>query len=396
MDELPGDLATDEKLRLIQQAADVAAEGIVITDTSLPDNPIIYANKGFERLTGYSREYIFGKNCRFLQGEETDPRAVETIRQGLRTEEGCTVELVNYRKNGEKFWNRLSITPLRDASGRVTHYVGVQSDITELKTTQDKLEEANRELRKFHTDMTEELQRAQQVQQYLLPDHLPVSDVLKIACKFDPLADIGGDFYDVVHLPDGKYGMLVADVTGHGVPAALLCFMSLTTFRSASRNNLSTAAVLNHTNEMLLDAMPEGTFVTMFYAIYDPVNHELIYTQAGHPAGMLIRQQEEAIFPLATHGRPIGLFNQHMVNLEEKRLQLSAGDKVLLYTDAITEAGGIDGALLDVEHLGTYLENHIHTPIDQLIESLYTYGLEFSHVNDYSDDVTLIGLEVLA
>jgi len=91
--------------------------------------------------------------------------------------------------------------------------VGVQSDITELKNTKDKLEQANLELRKYHTEMTEELQQAKRVQEYLLPHHLPVSDALKISFKFDPLADIGGDFYDVVQLPDEKYGILVADVT---------------------------------------------------------------------------------------------------------------------------------------------------------------------------------------
>ena len=395
MDKLPKELAADEKLSLIEKAADVVAEGIVITDTSLPDNPIIYANKGFARLTGYSQEYIFGKNCRFLQGEDTDPQAVEQIREGLRTEQGCTVELLNYRKDGEKFWNRLSITPLRDTSGHVTHYVGVQSDITELKNTKDQLEHTNRTLRKFRTEMTEELQRAKRVQEYLLPHHLPVSAVLKFSCKFDPLEEIGGDFYDVVQLPDGKYGILVADVTGHGVPAALLCFMSLNTFRTAARNNPSTAAVLNQTNDMLLGAMPEGTFVTMFYAIYDSVNHELIYTQAGHPSGMLVRQDKGSVLPLATQGRPLGIFNQNMVNLEEKRQQLSGGDKVLLYTDAIMEAGGIDGDLLDEEHLGAYLHNHSDTVIDKLIENVFNYGLEFSHMSEYSDDVTLVGFEVL-
>jgi len=171
--------------------------------------------------------------------------------------------------------------------------------------------------------------------------------------------------------------------------------MSLNKFRAASRNTSSTAAVLNQTNNILLGSMPEGTFVTMFYAIYDSVSHELIYTQAGHPSGMLVHQEGESVMPLTTDGRPLGIFNQHMVNLEEKRLQLTGDDKVLLYTDAIMEAGGIHGELLDVNHLGAYLQNHIHTEIDTLIESVYNYGLEFSNVSDYSDDATLIGFEVL-
>ncbi|HKJ68245.1 MAG TPA: SpoIIE family protein phosphatase [bacterium] len=395
MDKVPLELSAEEQLRLIQKAADVTAEGIVITDTSLPDNPIIYANKGFERLTGYSRDFIVGKNCRFLQGEETDPDAVEEIRDGLKTEQGCVVELLNYRKDGAKFWNRLSISPIRNEAGVVTNYVGIQSDITELNETRDQLERANRELRKFHTEMTEELQQARQAQEFILPHQLPVNDQVKMASKFDPLADIGGDFFDVVHLPEERYGMLIADVTGHGIPAALLCFMSSNTFKTISRNNPSTESVLQQTNHLLTGAMPAGTFVTMFYVIYNARQKELIYTQAGHPPGFLISGQSGEVITLSTRGTPLGILEESMVTFEEKSIRLASGDKVLLYTDAINEAGGIDGDFLDPEHLRAFLINHTQSGIEELIDRVYSYGLEFSGMRDYSDDATLIGFEVL-
>src|SRR5438046_4389578 len=104
----------------------IASVGVVIliTDPHQPDNPIIYVNPAFERLTGYGAADALGRNCRFLQGADTDPSAVAEIRQALKEERGLRVELLNYRKDGNSFWNDLTISPLRDATGRVTHYVG--------------------------------------------------------------------------------------------------------------------------------------------------------------------------------------------------------------------------------------------------------------------------------
>ena len=120
-------------LYLRDHAIASTSEGITISDPARPDNPLVYVNGGFERLTGYTHGEVVGRNCRFLQGPETDPVVVESIRAALRDERPCTVEIVNYRKNGTPFWNLLSITPVRNHAGNVTHFVGVQFDISERK-----------------------------------------------------------------------------------------------------------------------------------------------------------------------------------------------------------------------------------------------------------------------
>ena len=103
------------QLELKDRALAASAEGITIADASLPDNPLIYANAGFERLTGYSVADVLGRNCRFLQGPGTDPATVDTLRTAIREKREVTVQLLNYRKDGTPFWNRLSITPVQDA-----------------------------------------------------------------------------------------------------------------------------------------------------------------------------------------------------------------------------------------------------------------------------------------
>jgi PAS domain S-box-containing protein len=117
-------------LWLYDRALAATSCGIAISDARQPHNPIIYCNPAFEKITGYSQEEVIGRNCRFLQGMDTDPQAVETIRQAVRTGQECQVVLKNYRKDGTLFWNDLTISPVRDASGVVTHFIGVQTDIT--------------------------------------------------------------------------------------------------------------------------------------------------------------------------------------------------------------------------------------------------------------------------
>ena len=123
----------EEALKLRNAALEKAADGLIISDARLPDQPIVYASPAFHALTGYSEADILGQNCRFLQGPETDPAVLVRIREALQSNRPFLGELLNYRKNGSTFWNQLRINPLFDEHGEVTHFVGVQTDITERK-----------------------------------------------------------------------------------------------------------------------------------------------------------------------------------------------------------------------------------------------------------------------
>ena len=122
--------AHDALRELRQQAVDAAANAFLITDVRQPDNPIVDANPAFITMTGYARDTILGRNCRFLQGPGTDPTMVAHLGKAIRAEQSVTVTLLNYRQDRSPFWNELTISPLRDRNGQVTHYVGVQNDVT--------------------------------------------------------------------------------------------------------------------------------------------------------------------------------------------------------------------------------------------------------------------------
>lgn len=104
-------------------------QSVVISDPDRPGNPIIYVSEGFERQTGYPPEETLGRNCKFLQGPKTDPAAVAAIRAALRSKAAITVDLLNYKKDGTPFWNRLRIRPLHDGAGRLLYFAGAQNPI---------------------------------------------------------------------------------------------------------------------------------------------------------------------------------------------------------------------------------------------------------------------------
>mmetsp|Transcript_13018 Transcript_13018/g.17004 ORF Transcript_13018/g.17004 Transcript_13018/m.17004 type:complete len:417 (-) Transcript_13018:292-1542(-) len=120
----------DPDFRFIK-ALQTAQQNFVVTDPSLPDNPIVYATQGFLNLTGYSLDQVLGRNCRFLQGPETDPKAVEKIRNAIETGNDMSVCLLNYRVDGTTFWNQFFIAALRDANSNITNYVGVQCKVSD-------------------------------------------------------------------------------------------------------------------------------------------------------------------------------------------------------------------------------------------------------------------------
>lgn len=119
-------------------------QGILVADARAPDYPIVLASPSFTRITGYSTEEVLGKNCRFLQGAETSPSAAAELRSALEEGRATTVEILNYRKNGQPFWNEVSLAPLRDATGRITHVVGLQHDVTKRRELEEQVRASQR------------------------------------------------------------------------------------------------------------------------------------------------------------------------------------------------------------------------------------------------------------
>ncbi len=156
--------ATKQDLRLSRQAMEAASTGISISDATLPSMPLVYCNPAFERITGYSQAEALGRNCRFLQGPDTAQPELDEVRAALREQRDCRVILRNYRKDGSEFWNALTLSPVFGRGGVLTHFVGVQTDVTERRRAVEALaaaklaaEDANQAKSRFIANMSHEL-----------------------------------------------------------------------------------------------------------------------------------------------------------------------------------------------------------------------------------------------
>lgn len=129
----------DEQLRLLKRGLEVSVDGVLIVDALHPDMPAVYANAAFTKMTGYSEEYVLGRNCRFLQGDDRAQPALNDLRAAYAEHRSAQVVLRNYRKDGSMFWNDLHVAPVPNEEGQVTHYIGIQNDITEQKKYEHEL-----------------------------------------------------------------------------------------------------------------------------------------------------------------------------------------------------------------------------------------------------------------
>lgn len=152
---------TKEDFRLLLHALDASISGIIITDNRLPDNPIIYCNKAFETISGYERSEIIGHNCRFLQKKDRNQKERQILRDSIINGKSCIVDIRNYRKDGTLFYNELYMSPIKDDSGKVSYFIGVQNDVTLRKKAELDLRRQQEVMEKRIVERTQSLKESE-------------------------------------------------------------------------------------------------------------------------------------------------------------------------------------------------------------------------------------------
>ena len=393
------------QLELKDRALAASAEGITIADASLPDNPLIYVNAGFERLTGYSVADVLGRNCRFLQGPGTDAETVDTLRRAICGKREVTVQLLNYRKDGTPFWNRLSITPVQDRGGTVTHFIGVQSDVTAEKGAKDALQKANELLETASRAMKRDLQAAADSQHALLPTELPKLPGLNFAYRFRPCSDVGGDSLNVILLDDRHVALYILDVSGHGVAAALLSvtlthmlsvvpersFLFQAATGSSSRYSITPPVeVVSRLNRQFQSNPDVPQYFTMIYGILDKETGEFRYVAAGH-LGPIHFSRHSVCSIGKTGGVPVGLLAS--ATYEEHAVTLSKGDRLYLCTDGILEARNGLEEEFGVGRLLETLDSSRDSSLGESLSSVMNGVEQWSAPSGPADDASMLAIE---
>jgi phosphoserine phosphatase RsbU/P len=246
------------------------------------------------------------------------------------------------------------------------------------------------ELRQAYLDLDQEMKSVGEIQRSLLPSELPKIPTLDLAAHYQPARRAGGDYYDFFPLPDGKWGIFIADVSGHGTPAAVLMAVTHCIAHTNPGPALPPSNVLKYLNYHLASRYTglSSSFVTAFYGIYDPALRTITYSSAGHNPPRLKRCSDGSIFSLdQTRGFPLGITDDG--NYQDAELQLYTGDQIIFYTDGITEAMSVDGEQFGMERLDLELEN-CSLQAQALMNSVLEAVDRFSEGRMPDDDRTII------
>jgi sigma-B regulation protein RsbU (phosphoserine phosphatase) len=256
-----------------------------------------------------------------------------------------------------------------------------------------------REVKEAYAAVDRELQTVADIQRSLLPAELPKIPGLTLAAHYQTSRHAGGDYYDFFELPDGKWGILIADVSGHGTPAAVIMAILHSIAHSLPGEPRSPAEMLRLVNRRITRTYTggRGTFITAFYAVYDPAGRTLTYASAGHNPPRLRRCGERLLASLDRgRGLPLGIVDDE--GYGEDRVALQRGDALLFYTDGITEAWsahvGPDGReLFGLSRLDAVLSRCPPTPDDIVAEVLHEVDA-FTGGKPATDDRTLLAARV--
>ena len=231
-----------------------------------------------------------------------------------------------------------------------------------------------------------EVQLARQIQKTFLPEHLPTHPHWQMAARWRTARQVGGDFYDVIELPDNRLGLFIADVSDKGMPAALFMALTHTLVHAAIQETASPAEALRRVNALLYPDTHQGMFVTAAYAVLNLDTGELTYANAGHNPPMWVRR--DSIEKMTRTGMALGVMEKSI--FEERTIKLAVGESVLFYTDGLTEGFNLEGDMFGEERILRALGWNEFTPADEILTAVETSLDDFAADAPPSDDLTML------
>ncbi|MDD4653180.1 MAG: SpoIIE family protein phosphatase, partial [Methanothrix sp.] len=348
-------------------------------------------NKAMESLTGVKADDILGKD----NYEHALPfygfRRPILVDMVLMPFKQFEHEYASFKKEGNAVLGEIFIPRLGsngsyllakaailyNAAGKRVGAIESIKDITERRNMQRKLERTRTEL---HI--------AADIQKSFIPSKTPNIPEFEIAAASIPAMEVGGDFYDFIVQPDGKYGIVIADVAGKSIPAAIFMALSRTIIRANAVNQPKVSKVVRNANKMIASDAPTGMFVTLIYSVLDGENYSMQYANAGHPPPLLFRSAVGTVQEETPMGLVMGIVDD--AEYRERRIKFSSGDMAIFYTDGITEAMNNSGELYGIERLKEVIIGSCLLEPKEILERILADIANFSQKAEQHDDITLI------
>lgn len=378
-----------DNLSFVTTLVDSVPNPIFVKDTS---GRYVNFNRAYERAFGIRREDIIGKSVMELDFFPEDYRNarqeedLNLLRDGDSTHREMSVVLGDGAEHDMLFWARAF--DLSDGSrGGV---LGVFVDISEQKELERQLAIANKR-------MGDELSIGRQIQMSMIPltfPRFPEHKDLDVWAYIRPAREVGGDFYDFFMIDDRYFAFVIADVSGKGVPAALMMAVAKTLLKSRSQDTRSTENIISATNNELSENNEDCMFLTAFFGIIDTKTGVMTYTNAGHNPPYLVKTDGSMVALDQLHGPMVGVMPG--VPYGESQITFDVDDKIILYTDGITEAFDANKNDYGEARLEDFLQRSTKLGTKYLVESLVRNVDEFVGREEQSDDITVFCMRYVA
>ncbi len=313
--------------------------GILIVDIQDNDTSISYANKGYSRMTGYSIEELLDEETGYLK-DNTRREVIDKYIINNKNNRSKTIHLLDHKQNNESYWRELTLIPFRDENGDLVRFTSFSKDITKRK--------------KLELKLREDINLAKSIQIGLLKNPL-FNDVISIQGKFIPSDNLSGDLYAYYKIDDNKYGILIMDVMGHGIAAALITIAIRSLLRGIIHHHITPMGVIETLDLRMKDLAKNidelNYYFTAIYLLVDTKRQTLEYINAGHCPALVIKK-DKSIERLDSNSCPVGLIENTIIN--QDKIRIHDIDKILLYTDGLLQyinEGSINNALFQLEKM---------------------------------------------
>lgn len=390
---------------LLRNVVDNLVDAIYVKDLQ---GHYLLGNLAHARQVGLaSPEEVIGKDTHDLFIPEVADRFLADDR---RVMEGGEAILNRHERvtdgQGRERWLSTSKVPMRNVQGEIVGLVGIGRDITARKQAEEQLARYTRELQEKNAEMQDDMQMAREVQMAFLPQQFPTfprhatpeESALRFYSRYFPATLLGGDFFHILPISDSAAGILICDVMGHGVRAALVTAIHRALMEELTEFAADPAAFLAHMNQALLSILRRTRspmFASAFYLAIDVGSGLVRYANAGHPHPLLVRRSTGTVSKLDFDGkRPgpaLGVFDDSVYAVQE--CAVTVGDLVVLYTDGLYEVENRAGELYDQALLQESVARRAGEPTDEIFDGTIGEVREFSANSSFSDDVCLIGVE---
>ncbi|NOX54589.1 MAG: fused response regulator/phosphatase [Planctomycetes bacterium] len=300
------------------------------------------------------------------------------------------------------FTGNVTLDKVEQLDAGADDYLPKSSDLRELfakvrvflriKHLQDQLHEQNEKLRYENEQNERELRMAREVQLGLLPREGGRRGRLQVAFRYFPMYFVGGDLFDVVESAGGT-AFFISDVSGHGVSAAFVTAMIKTSVLTYSGVDLSVGDLVERVNRAISSLVQGGRFVTAFFGILDADGTKVQYVNAGHLPVLVIRAGSEQVDLLESTQLPLGVLDELIVETDE--VDVKTGDRLILYTDGITEAFGPGNEQFGMERFRQTVLAHNGGDVEELVEGVVQDLVRFTGRDTFDDDVNLVACEII-